>query len=285
MRFDILSLFPEIVSAYCNESILGMALERGICEINLHNPRDFSKDKHKKVDDTPYGGGAGMLLSVQPYYDCLLSILGGADVPRALPEAVGSSSHGRKALHLDEATELIIFSPRGETLNQSMVASLAQKKQLIMLCGRYEGFDERLYSLATREISLGDFILTGGELAAMAVVDSVVRLLPTALGDEASYISDSFSCAEEMFNLRACALTKAERGRLESLVQSFGISSIAKFEKTLLLEHPHYTRPKDYLGMMVPDVLQSGDHKRILFWRIEEALKMTRKRRPDLLSC
>jgi len=283
MRFDILSLFPEIVSAYCNESILGMALERDICEINLYNPRDFSSDKHKKVDDTPYGGGAGMLLSVQPYYDCLLSILGGADASNDLAEQ--SLHQGQKALSIEEGTELIVFSPRGETLNQSMVANLAQKKRLVMLCGRYEGFDERIYSLATREISLGDFILTGGELAAMAVVDSVVRLLPSALGDEASHISDSFSKAEEMFNLKAFSFTKAEKISLENLLGEYGINSIAKFEKTLLLEHPHYTRPKEYLGMMVPEVLQSGDHKRILFWRIEEALKMTRKKRPDLLSC
>jgi tRNA (guanine37-N1)-methyltransferase len=177
---------------------------------------------------------------------------------------------------------VIIFSPRGEVLNQQLVSELAQKKQIIMLCGHYEGFDERIYSLATKVISLGDFILTGGELAAMAVIDAVSRLVPNVLGSAESHAADSFSTAQELFHLKDYDFTKAELKRLQDLLLDYDVKSLESFQVLRLLEYPHYTRPKDFGGKTVPGVLQSGDHKKILFWRIEEALKMTKKYRPDL---
>jgi tRNA (guanine37-N1)-methyltransferase len=258
MRFDVLTLFPELIQSYCNTSILANAQKSKACELFVHNPRDFSDNKHKKVDDTPYGGGAGMLLSPQPFYDCLKSVMSSGEC------------------------DVIIFSPRGEVLNQQLVSELAQKKQIIMLCGHYEGFDERIYSLATKVISLGDFILTGGELAAMAVIDAVSRLVPNVLGSAESHAADSFSRAQELFHLKDYDFTKAELKRLQDLLLDYDIKSIESFLALRLLEYPHYTRPKDFDGKTVPEVLQSGDHKKILFWRIEEALKMTKKYRPDL---
>jgi tRNA (guanine37-N1)-methyltransferase len=244
----------------------------------VHNPRDFSLNKHKKVDDTPYGGGAGMLLSPQPFYDCLESVMISSNSLVAFEEDDKNAEIGVQ-LH---APEVIIFSPRGEVLNQQLVSELAQKKQIIMLCGHYEGFDERIYSLATKVISLGDFILTGGELAAMAVIDAVSRLVPNVLGSAESHAADSFSTAQELFHLNDYDFTKAELKRLQDLLLDYDVKSLESFQALRLLEYPHYTRPKDFCGKTVPEVLQSGDHKKILFWRIEEALKMTKKYRPDL---
>ncbi|MBU6197509.1 MAG: tRNA (guanosine(37)-N1)-methyltransferase TrmD [Cyanobacteria bacterium REEB446] len=273
MRFDVLTLFPESIQSYCNTSILANAQKSKVCEVLVHNPRDFSLNKHKKVDDTPYGGGAGMLLSPQPFYDCLESVISSEDHEDDENAEIGVQLH---------ALEVVIFSPRGEVLNQQLVSELAQKKQIIMLCGHYEGFDERIYSLATKVISLGDFILTGGELAAMAVIDSVSRLVPNVLGSAESHAADSFSTAQELFHLNDYDLTKAELKRLQDLLLDYDIKSLESFRALRLLEYPHYTRPKDFDGKAVPEVLQSGDHKKILFWRIEEALKMTKKYRPDL---
>ena len=273
MRFDVLTLFPELIQSYCNTSILANAQKSRVCEVLVHNPRDFSLNKHKKVDDTPYGGGAGMLLSPQPFYDCLESVISSEDHEDDENAEIGVQLH---------APEVVIFSPRGEVLNQQLVSELAQKKQIIMLCGHYEGFDERIYSLATKVISLGDFILTGGELAAMAVIDSVSRLVPNVLGSAESHAADSFSTAQELFHLNDYDFTKAELKRLQDLLLDYDIKSLESFRALRLLEYPHYTRPKDFGGSTVPEILQSGDHKKILFWRIEEALKMTKKYRPDL---
>jgi len=300
MRFDVLTLFPSLIHAYTKESIIANALDAGHCELFTHNPRDFSKSKHKKVDDTPYGGGAGMLLSPQPFYDCLKSIvspsaLGGRVAERTSSRLRRTNDRSVSRIHEDHeddenaeigvqlyAPEIIIFSPRGEVLNQQLVSELAQKEQIIMLCGHYEGFDERIYSLATKVISLGDFILTGGELAAMAVIDAVSRLVPNVLGSAESHAADSFSITQELFHLNDYDFTKAELKRLQDLLLMYDVKSIESFKTLRLLEYPHYTRPKDFAGKAVPEVLQSGDHKKILFWRIEEALKMTKKYRPDL---
>ena len=297
MRFDVLTLFPELIQSYCDVSILANAQKSKACELFVHNPRDFSDNKHKKVDDTPYGGGAGMLLSPQPFYDCLESVISSSASEGRVAERTSSrlrrtNDRSVSRIHEDDenaeigvqlhALEVIIFSPRGEVLNQQLVSELAQKKQIIMLCGHYEGFDERIYSLATKVISLGDFILTGGELAAMAVIDSVSRLVPNVLGSAESHAADSFSTAQELFHLNDYDLTKAELKRLQDLLLDYGIKSLESFRALRLLEYPHYTRPKDFYGKTVPEVLQSGDHKKILFWRIEEALKMTKKYRPDL---
>lgn len=226
IRFDILTLFPEMFSSYLNESLLSKAIESGKVEVHCHNIRDWTTNKHQKVDDRPYGGGPGMLIQVQPVLDCVEAV-------QAMGDAPG---------------ELILMTPSGKTLKQAMVSELADTKRMLLLCGRYEGFDQRVLDLLQpREISLGDFILNGGEVAAMAVVESVIRLIPGVLGDERSSAEDSFTDQD-------------------------------------LLEFPQYTRPREYRGLEVPEVLLSGNHQEIAKWRDEQRLSRTRSRRSDLLD-
>ncbi|GGH69409.1 tRNA (guanine-N(1)-)-methyltransferase [Compostibacillus humi] len=223
MHIDILTLFPEMFSGVFDTSILKKAREKGKFTYRLVNFREYTENKHHKVDDYPYGGGAGMVLSPQPVYDAVESIQNDKETdPR-----------------------IILMCPQGEQYNQRKAEELAKEEHLIFICGHYEGYDERIRKLVTDEISIGDFVLTGGELGAMVVVDSVVRLLPEVLGNKESAPQDSFS--------------------------------------TGLLEHPHYTRPADFRGMKVPDVLLSGNHAKIEQWRREQSLKRTFERRPDLL--
>lgn len=225
IRFDIITLFPQIFPGYLGESLLAKAIEKNLVEVVVHNLRDWSRDKHHKVDAPPYGGGPGMLIQVEPVVDCV--------------EAV-------RAMHEDPG-ELLVMSPQGETLQQSMVPALAARARLILLCGRYEGFDQRVIDiLQPREISLGDFILNGGEVAAMAIIDAAIRLVPGVLGHEMSSEEDSFS-------------------------------------DEALLEFPQYTRPREYRGHSVPDVLLSGNHQEIARWRAEQRLLRTQQRRSDLL--
>jgi len=225
MHIDILTLFPEMFSGVFNASILKKARDRELFSYNLVNFRDYTEDKHLKVDDYPYGGGAGMVLKPQPIFDAVSAVKEGKNTqPR-----------------------VILMCPQGETLTQKKAEELATEEHLIFICGHYEGYDERIRAnLVTDELSIGDYVLTGGELGAMVVVDSVVRLLPEVLGNKESAPEDSFS--------------------------------------TGLLEHPHYTRPADFRGMKVPDVLMSGDHEKIRKWRKEESLARTYKRRSDLLD-
>jgi tRNA (guanine37-N1)-methyltransferase len=228
MRFDILTLFPEIFSGYLGQSLLKLAIERSLVQINLHNIRDWSKDKHKSVDDRPYGGGPGMLLKVEPVVDCV--------------EAVQKLA--------DEPGHLIMLSPTGRKLTQQVVEELAAHPRLLLLCGRYEGFDDRVRQLLKPdEISIGDYILGGGEVPAMVLIDAVIRLVPGVLGDEQSARHDSFS--------------DTAGGRL--------------------LESGHFTRPREYRGLTVPEVLISGDHEAIERWRQEQSVQITRQRREDLL--
>lgn len=210
MRFDILSIFPEIFESYFNESILGRALGNDLIEVNSHDIRKYSKDKHKKVDDVPFGGGAGMVMTVQPLHDAIMDIKKTNKGP------------------------VIFFTPHGKKLTQSKVEkSLKNHEEFILICGRYEGIDQRIRdSLVDEEISIGDYILTGGELAAMVFVDALARLVPGVLGKEESHQEESFSKA-------------LDRKK----------------------EYPHYTRPATYKGMDVPDVLRSGNHKEIEKWR------------------
>lgn len=225
MHIDILTLFPDMFSSVLNTSILKNALEKDKFTYDLVDFRKFSNNKHHKVDDYPYGGGAGMVLAPQPLFD-----------------AVEHVTKQRKT-----NPRIILMCPQGAPYTQEKAEELADESHLIFICGHYEGFDERIREhLVTDEISIGDYVLTGGELGAMVVVDSVVRLLPDVLGNHASAPQDSFS--------------------------------------TGLLEHPHYTRPADFRGMKVPDVLLSGHHKNIETWRKEESLKRTYQRRPDLLD-
>ncbi len=218
MRVDILTTFPEMFEPLkC--SILGRAEKNEILKINLVNIRDFSKDKHKKTDDTPFGGGAGMVMTCQPLYDAIMSVK-------------TDSSH------------LIYMSPKGETLCQKLVVDLSKKEHLIIICGHYEGIDERILNMFNvHEISIGDYVLTGGEIPAMALVDSVSRYIEGVLS--------SGSTAEESFS-------------------------------NGLLEYPQYTKPQNFMGYAVPDVLLSGNHKEIALWREKQSLEITKQRRPDL---
>jgi len=226
MRIDILTLFPEVFSEPLGASIVGRAQKNSIVEIKIHDIRKFSHDKHGKVDDRPYGGGPGMIIKPEPIFEAVEFVK--KEVPVSTPKA-------------------IFMTPQGETFSQKKAIELSAEAHLIMICGRYEGVDERVReALATEEISIGDYVISGGELAAMVVVEAIVRLLPGALGDENSARSDSF------------------------------------FEN--FLEYPQYTRPPEYRGMKVPAVLCSGDHEEIRKWRRREALRRTLQRRPDVLE-
>ncbi len=225
MRIDILTLFPEMFESPLSYSILHRAQEQGIVAIAITNIRDFATDKYRKVDDKPYGGGPGMVMMPGPLFDCF------EHVEKLAPH------RGR----------VILLTPQGTPFHQAKARELAAEERLILIAGRYEGFDERIrIGLGAEQISIGDYVLNGGELAAMVLVDAVVRLLPGALGDEDSAKTDSFSEG--------------------------------------LLEYPQYTRPEVFRGMKVPDILLSGDHAQIAQWRREQALERTRQWRPDLLK-
>ncbi len=229
MRFDIMTLFPALVETVLSESIIGRARKAGILEINTYNIRDYSKDKHRRVDDTPYGGGRGMLMSPVPIYDCFLA----ATDPEKNP------AKKRRVLYM---------SPQGRVLTQEKARSLAAEyDNIVILCGHYEGVDERIIEeIVDEEVSVGDFVLTGGEIPACILVDAVSRLIPGVLSDAECYEKESFS----------------EEG---------------------LLEYPQYTRPYEFRGRKVPDVLLSGHHANIEKWRAEAALEKTRRARPELV--
>ncbi|GBC67665.1 tRNA (guanosine(37)-N1)-methyltransferase TrmD [Bacillus licheniformis] len=225
MKIDFLTLFPEMFEGVLGSSILQKAQDKDAVRFRVVNFRAYSENKHQTVDDYPYGGGAGMVLKPQPVFDA---------VEKLTAEAGGSP-------------RIILVCPQGERYTQQKAEELAREEHLMFICGHYEGYDERIREhLSTDEISIGDFVLTGGELPAMMIADSVVRLLPGVLGKEESHLEDSFS--------------------------------------TGLLEHPHYTRPADYKGLKVPDVLTSGNHAKIKEWRRKESLRRTFLRRPDLLE-
>ena len=224
MKIDILTLFPEMFDAVLKSSILGKAIEKGILRVGVINIRDFSKDRHRRVDDYPYGGGAGMVMMPQPLYDAIKS------VKDKSPDA-----------------RVVLTSPRGKPFDQEKARLLSKEPHLVIVCGHYEGIDQRIIdTMVDEEISIGDYILTGGELPAMVIVDAVARLLPGAIGSPRSLEQESFTNG--------------------------------------LLEYPQYTRPADFLGMKVPEVLLSGNHKRIEEWRRRKAVEITRRIRPDLLA-
>jgi tRNA (guanine37-N1)-methyltransferase len=226
MRFDVLTLFPELFHSYLQQSLLKLAIEKQLVDVQLWNIRDWSTDKHKSVDDTPYGGGPGMLMACPAVYGCVEGVQAKAEGP------------GR----------LVMLTPQGRKLDQQLVRELATYPRLLLLCGRYEGFDDRInQGLQPLEISAGDFICNGGEVPAMMVIDTVIRLVPGVLGDETSSKYDSFG----------------ESG---------------------LLEYPQYTRPREFRGMAVPDVLLSGNHAVIAEWRHQQSLERTRRQRGDLLK-
>lgn len=224
MRFDILTLFPEIFAGPLTESILAKAREKGLINIHLTNIRDYATDKHHITDDTPYGGGGGMVMKVDP-------------IVHAVEDVVGQELE----------VPVILMSPQGRVFNQRIAQKLAQHERLVLVCGRYEGVDERVRELViTDEISIGDYVITGGELAAMVIVDAVSRLVPGVLGARWGAEDDSHA--------------------------------------TGLLEYPHYTRPAEFRGLGIPEVLTSGHHANVEIWRRQESLRRTLKRRPDLLE-
>lgn len=220
MRIDILTLFPNMYEGFLTESIIKRAIDKKKVEVNIIDFRKYSKDPHHKVDDTPYGGGCGMVLTVQPIFDAIEDLK-------------------------DDNTVVIMLTPDGYTYKQEMAYKLSKEKHIILLCGHYEGFDERIRSIVDLEISVGDYILTGGELPSMIVTDSIIRLLDNVLKEE-SHLNESFN--------------------------------------NNLLDYPTYTKPRVYKGMAVPDILLSGDHKKIDEYRKEESIKRTKEKRPDLLK-
>lgn len=246
MKISVLTLFPSMISSYFDESIMKIAKEKKIFELDIKNPRDFTSDKHKKVDDTPYGGGAGMVQMPQPWLDCLESI------------------------DLIEGAEIIVTSPSGIKLDQELAQKLAQKKQLIILCGRYEGFDQRIRSRATMEVSVGDYVLTGGELPALTILDSCLRLIPGVLGDDESSKFETHSKINILEEFKELGVTKRE---FEEFLKETGLKK-SDLENFSLVEYPQYTRPADYKGQKVPDVLQSGDHKKIFLWRLKQSVSL-----------
>jgi tRNA (guanine37-N1)-methyltransferase len=226
LKLDVVTIFPEMVRVPLGDGIVGRASERHLVEVRVHDLREFTHDRHRTVDDAPFGGGPGMVMKAEPFFRAVESLLPSGPGPR---EAV------------------VLLSPRGRPFSQEVAKRYVGLERLVLLCGRYEGIDERVNeALATEELSLGDFVLTGGEVAATAVAEAVIRLLPGALGDEASAGADSFMDG--------------------------------------LFDHPHYTRPAVFRGLRVPETLLSGDHGRIRLWRREAALRLTLRRRPELLS-
>jgi len=226
MRIDVISALPSIVRGPLDHSIIHRARDKGLLQIEVHDLRDYSEDKHKQIDDYPFGGGGGMVLKPEPIFSCV--------------DNLNTEEHG-------EIDELIYLTPDGETLDQSMANELSLKKRMVILAGHYKGVDQRVRdSLVTREISIGDFVLSGGELPALVLIDAIARLIPGVLGNATSALSDSFQDG--------------------------------------LLDAPAYTRPKEFRGMTVPEVLTSGHKKNIDEWREEERFKKTRNRRPDLLK-
>ena len=226
MRFDVLTLLPELFKGPLAEGVIGRAISSGALEFHAHNIRDFTSDRHRTVDDSPYGGGAGMVMKPEP-------------IARALKSVTGDGGSGAKPF-------VILTTPQGLPLTQERARLLATKQRLVIICGRYEGVDERVRRLADIELSIGDYVLTGGELAALVIIDSVGRLCPGVLGSESSAKDDSFTGG--------------------------------------LLEYPQYTRPEDFCGAKVPEVLTSGDHAEIERWRRRESLRRTFERRPELLD-
>jgi tRNA (guanine37-N1)-methyltransferase len=222
MRFDVLTLFPEMFPGYLGQSLLKLAIDRGLVEVRLHNIRDWAKGRHKVVDDRPYGGGPGMILKVEPVVDCVEAVRAGDADPG----------------------HLVMLTPQGRRLTQPIVEELSGHRRLLLLCGRYEGFDDRVRQvLQPDELSIGDFILGGGEVAAMVVIDAVIRLVPGVLGHEESAANDSFSGTDR------------------------------------LLEHAQYTRPREFRGLTVPEVLLGGNHEEIARWRLEQSRQKTAERR------
>jgi tRNA (guanine37-N1)-methyltransferase len=260
MRFDLITIFPEFFTGPLDHGILRRARETELVRVNIQDLREFTKDKHRTVDDRPFGGGEGMVLKPAPLFEAVESLLG---------HPVGAAA---EPIASDPQTAIVLLSAAGKLFNQETARRFAKLDRILFICGRYEGVDERVAQhLATDEISIGDYVLSGGELAAMLILDSVTRLLPGALGNEASSQNESFAAPShametEKKHSRAATNDSAEPNRSH-----------------LLLDFPHYTRPAEYRGWTVPEVLIGGNHAEVAKWRCEAALEKTRRNRPDLL--
>ncbi|MFA7654453.1 MAG: tRNA (guanosine(37)-N1)-methyltransferase TrmD [Candidatus Magasanikbacteria bacterium] len=235
MRFDILTIFPDVIYNYCSESILRRAQRAGLIEIGVHNFRDYTTDKHKRVDDTPYGGGAGMVLQVQPIYDCLKDI-------KALKH---------KNIKTTAKQRVVILDPAGKKFDQRLAEKFSKLDRLILICGRYQGFDERIYEFVDEKVSVGDFVLSGGELPALTIVEAVSRLIPGVLGNEESKVGETFM--KGIRNKEKGVKARSDSRSLPLAPYSF--------------EYPLYTKPEDFMGKKVPKILLSGNHKKIAEWR------------------
>jgi tRNA (guanine37-N1)-methyltransferase len=252
MRFDLITIFPEFFAGPFDHGILRRARETGLVQVNVQDLRVFTKDRHRTVDDRPFGGGEGMVLKPEPLFEAVESLVG---------HSVGDA--GQKAAR-DPGTEIVLMSAAGRLFDQETARRYARLERVIFICGRYEGVDERVAEhLATEEISIGNFVLSGGELAAMLVIDAVTRLIPGALGNEASSQNESFG--------ETAGPQSAARATPQARVGS-----------PMLLDFPHYTRPAEYRGWSVPDVLIGGNHAEVAKWRRAAAIEKTRRNRPDL---
>jgi tRNA (guanine37-N1)-methyltransferase len=260
MRFDLITIFPEFFAGPLQHGIVRKAREAGLIEIHVQDLRVFSKDKHRTVDDRPFGGGEGMVLKPEPLFEAVEFLLG---------SPMGDAAVKRV---LDSNTAIVLLSAGGKRFTQETARRYAQLERIVFICGRYEGVDERVTEhLATEEVSIGDFILSGGELPAALVLDAVTRLLPGALGNEASSQNESFS----------------QPGRVETDSSLAGAQHAAPLRepvRDLLLDFPHYTRPADFRGWKAPEVLIGGNHAEVAKWRREQALAKTRRNRPDLAT-
>jgi tRNA (guanine37-N1)-methyltransferase len=256
MRFDLITIFPEFFAGPLDHGIVRRAREAGLVQINVQDLREFTKDRHRTVDDRPFGGGEGMVLKPEPLFEAVESLLG---------HSAGDAE--KPALH-DSKTAIVLMSAAGKLFDQGTTRRYAQLERVVFICGRYEGVDERVAEyLATEEVSIGDFVLSGGELPAMLAIDAVTRLLPGALGNEASSQNESFSAIPR------------SGGDFELEVTGYKSRVISHS----LLDFPHYTRPAEYRGWTVPEVLISGNHAEVAKWRRAAALEKTARNRPDLL--
>ncbi|MDO4568950.1 MAG: tRNA (guanosine(37)-N1)-methyltransferase TrmD [Planctomycetia bacterium] len=244
MRFDVCTLFPEMFTHYLGESLFHQAIQKGLISVGIHNMRDWTRDRHKTMDDRPFGGGPGMVLKVEPVVGCVESVQNGCWGENS---QIFAGDETRE--DADFPGRLILLTPQGRVFRQTVAEELAEESRLVFLCGRYEGFDDRVRQiLKPDEISIGDYVLNGGEVAAMAIMEAVMRLLPGALGDELSSVTDSFSSGNR------------------------------------LLEAPQFTRPREFRGLSAPEILLQGHHANIEKWREEQSWLLTKERRPDLIT-
>ena len=261
MRFDIVTIFPEFFAGPLDHGILRRARETGLVDVRIQDLRVFTKDRHRSVDDRPFGGGEGMVLKPEPLFEATESLLG---------QSIGSAE---EPASLDSRSAIVLMSAAGNLFRQETARRYAQLDRIIFLCGRYEGVDERVAEhLATEEISVGDYVLSGGELPAMVVIDAVTRLIPGALGNEASSQNESFS---ENLAARESSIVGAQHAT--------PLEADSRATNHILLDFPHYTRPADFRGWKVPEVLIGGNHAEVANWRRAAALEKTQRNRPDLL--